>query len=117
METVADRSSFVKSNEVIGVDVINPQNENLGSIYEIVLDKSQGTVAYAVMESGSFLGLGGKFIALPWKTLRYHPESAAFVINHSKDQIKNSPGFDQDDWPKQGKYAYWDEVSTYYADL
>ncbi len=62
-------SNVVKAhNEVIGVDVKNAANEDLGEIQEVMLDKLTGRVAYVVLESGTFLGMGGKLFALPWRT-------------------------------------------------
>lgn len=117
METVAKTSNLVKSNEVIGVDVINTQNENLGKIYEIVIDKLSGQVSYAVLESGSFLGMGGKFFAIPWKSLKYNTDENSFQVTLTKDQVKNSPGFDKNNWPKGNDNTFWTQTTDYYRSM
>ena len=81
METPARTKSIVRADDVIGVKVINNAQENLGKIYEIVLDKVSGQVKYVVLESGTFLGLGGKLFALPWNSIHYDPEEEAFRLN------------------------------------
>jgi sporulation protein YlmC with PRC-barrel domain len=117
METIAETSNYVKSKEVVGVAVINAQDESLGKIHEIVINKITGQVAYAVLDSGSFLGMGGKFFALPWQSLKYDAQENSFIINLTKDQIKNAPGFDKDNWPKASDTAFWSKTSAYYQNL
>jgi hypothetical protein len=109
-------SNVVKANdEVIGVTVKNPQDENLGEISEVMLDKVSGQVAYAVLDSGSFLGLGGKLFALPWKAIHYDPNKETFVLDVSKERLKNAPGFDKDNWPDMADRTFGQSVSQYYG--
>jgi sporulation protein YlmC with PRC-barrel domain len=43
---------------VIGSNVVNAQNEDLGKIEDVVLDAGAGRIAYAVLSFGGFLGMG-----------------------------------------------------------
>ena len=117
MEKVAEHSNNVRTNEVIGVEVINTAHEKLGKIYELVLDKQKGQVVYAVLESGSFLGLGGKFLPIPWKSFRYNVEEKAFVFNCTSEQLKAAPGFDKNNWPKFSDQVWNKTVLNYYETL
>ena len=45
------------ANTLDGNDVFNRQDEDLGDIKAIMLDKSNGRVAYAVLSCGGFLGM------------------------------------------------------------
>src|SRR6187200_43952 len=99
MNKVAKNKSIVRSNEVVGAKVINFDNQNLGKIHDIVLDKLTGHVKYSVLASGTFLGLGGKFFAIPWQLLRYNPQHEAYVLNVKKEDLERAPGFDKDRWP------------------
>ena len=42
------------ANTLIGDDVYNLQNENLGDIKEIMLDTQKGEISYAVLSLGGF---------------------------------------------------------------
>lgn len=109
-------SNVVKAkDEVIGVDVKNPNKDDLGEICEIMLDKQTGQVVYAVLESGSFLGLGGKLYALPWKAFRYDPNEECFILNVDKERLKNAPGFDKDHWPDMADPKFTDSITQYYS--
>jgi sporulation protein YlmC with PRC-barrel domain len=109
-------SNVVKAkSEVIGIQVKNMADENLGSICEVMLDKTSGRVAYLVLESGSFLGLGGKLIALPWNAVQYDKTKECFLVNIDKEKIKKAPGFDHSAWPDMADRGWGESVSEYYG--
>lgn len=110
-----NRSIVKAKDEVINVKVKNLAEEDLGSIYEVMIDKVSGRVAYAVLESGGFLGLGGKLFALPWNALHYDANKDCFVLNVEKEQLKKAPGFDKNDWPDMSNQSWGESVYQYYS--
>ena len=58
-------NAIVNADNVIGVDVKNNQDEDLGEVEALMLDKMTGKVAYVVLSYGGFLGMGDKLFALP----------------------------------------------------
>lgn len=108
-------SHVVKANkEVIGREVKNHADEHLGKIKEIVIDKFSGRVAYAVLESGSFLGMGGKLYALPWGCLHFDDDDCCFKIDINKERLQNAPGFDDDNWPDMADQSFGRSIAEYY---
>lgn len=103
------------SEEVIGIEVKNFSKEKLGEIEEIMLDKVSGRVAYVVLASGGFLGLGEKFFAIPWNAINYDPNEECFILNIDKDRLKNAPGFEKDNWPDMADKSWGRTVSDYYG--
>ena len=67
---------LIASNKVEGTAVYNRTGEHLGEVYNFMVDKYSGQVAYAVMSFGGFLGIGGKVspFALEGADLRHQPE-------------------------------------------
>lgn len=102
-------------NQVIDVDVKNLTKENLGKICEIMLDKVSGRVAYIVLESGSFLGMGGKLFAIPWNAIHYDLNEDCFILNLDKEKLKNAPGFDKDHWPDVADRSWGETIAQYYS--
>lgn len=117
MDLHTSTRDIVRADEVIGVKVINNSKEDLGKIHQIVLDKTSGQVKYLVLESGSFLGMGGKFFALPWNSIHYNPDEEAFILNVSKEQLKNAPGFDKNNWPEFSDDRWGKTINDYYSNL
>jgi sporulation protein YlmC with PRC-barrel domain len=106
---------LMTASKMCGNKVINPQNETLGQIDQIVIDVPRGRIAYAAMASGGFLGLGERLFAVPWTTLVYDAGRECFVMDARKEVFENAPGFDKDSWPTQPHDGWHDEVHRYYG--
>ena len=105
---------FLTASTIIGDKVFNHQDENLGEIKEIMLNISNGTIEYFVIEFGGFLGIGEKFFAVPCKLLKIDTDRHAFVLNQSKEVLENAPGFDKDHWPETNSHSM-DSASKYWG--
>src|SRR5919197_705965 len=97
-----------------GDDVVSAQGEDLGNIKSIMIDVPSGRVAYAVLSSGGFLGIGDKLFAIPWNALTLDADNKCFVLNVDKERLKNAPGFDKDHWPSMADQRWATEVHSYY---
>lgn len=108
-------TNIVNADDVIGVSVENAQNESLGKVEAIMLDKTSGQVAYVVLSYGGFLGMGDKLFALPWSIFSYDAADDCFKIPLDKEKLKNSPGFDKDHWPDMSNTTWRNSINTYYG--
>jgi hypothetical protein len=66
-----ETTDLIASNKVEGTAVYNRQGEKLGEVYNFMVGKRSGEVAYAIMSFGGFLGIGQKYHPLPWNALTY----------------------------------------------
>lgn len=84
----------VMGDDVIGMRVRNAQNENLGTINDLVIDK-QGRVKAAVLSVGGFLGIGDKRVAVPWDQIQWRQEGNDQIatVNMTKDQLTQHAEF------------------------
>jgi len=98
-----------------GDDVVNTKGEDLGNIKDIMIDVPSGRVAYAVLSSGGFLGLGDKLFAIPWSALTLDADRKCFVLDVDKEKLKNAPGFDKDHWPSMADPTWANEIHSYYG--
>lgn len=107
---------LMSASTLTGNNVVNLAGETLGEIEEIMLDVEQGTIAYAVMSSGGFLGIGEKLFAIPWRALQLDTDRKAFVLDVEKSHFDKAPGFDSTHWPTQlnGGEAWHRDVHDYY---
>jgi hypothetical protein len=114
--TASGHTRVIAAARVQGTAVTNPAHENLGSIRDVMLDKYDGAVRYAVLEFGGFLGLGAKLFALPWELLQYEEAEDAYVLNIPKDVLKAAPGFNSDDdWPDMGAVEFDTSLRRHYG--
>jgi hypothetical protein len=98
MATANPQFNLISSEEVQGTTVYDPNGNDIGEIDHLMIDKVSGTVRYAVMSFGGFLGLGESHYPLPWNSLRYDREREGYVINVTEQQLRNAPEFGDDNW-------------------
>lgn len=103
------------ANTLIGNDVYNHRNDDLGNIKEIMLDIRTGKVGYAVLSFGGFLGIGDKLFAVPWNALTLDAQNKRFVLNVEKDRLSQAPGFHKDKWPNMADQTWANEIHAYYG--
>ena len=103
------------ADTLIGEDVYNRQDESLGDIKEFMLDIRSGQVAYAVLSFGGWLGIGSKLFAVPWQSLQLDMVNKRFVLDCSKEQLKNAPGFDTDNWPDMANPEFATQIHGFYG--
>jgi len=84
---------LIAAAKVTGTAVYNAKGQKLGSIEDIVIDKESGSVEYAVLSFGGFLGLGDKHYPLPWSALEYDTRYDGYVAHLDKDQLRDAPAY------------------------
>ncbi len=104
---------YLTANSIIGDIIYNKQDEKLGKIDDIMIDITNGKIAYVVMAHGGFLTIGEKDFAIPFDQLTVDAERKAFILDRSKEFVENAPGFDISHWPETNFHAeaeYWSMV-------
>jgi len=91
---------LVKSSELIGKKLLNSQNEDLGTIHDLVLTPDYKQVSYAALAHGGVFGIGSKLFAIPWSAIKVGADGKP-TANITKDTLDQSPGFKSDNWPSQ----------------
>lgn len=86
--------NLIAADKVNGTNVYNHAGEKLGSVDDIMIDKSTGKAIYAVMSFGGFLGMGEKYHPLPWATLKYDQTQGGYVIDMDKKTLEDPPNYD-----------------------
>ncbi len=109
------KSPILSSTSITGTDVTNNKGENLGEIKDLMIDTSSGTVNYAVLSFGGFLGLGDKLFAVPFEAFTVNEATEKFVLNVDQSVLKNAPGFDKDNWPKSSDNKFWNGLYDHYG--
>lgn len=107
--------SVMGADTLLGNDVYNKDNEDLGEIKEFMIDMSTGRIAYAVLSFGGVLGLGDKLFAVPWGALKLDTVKERFTLNVPKDVLKDAPGFDKGHWPSMTDRTWAGTVHRFYG--
>lgn len=105
----------LSADAVRGDRVYNPEGEDLGRIEDVMLDLETGSIAYAVLSFGGFLGLGDKHFAIPWQALRLDQERSTVILDVPKDRLKEAPGFERNDPPEFTDRSWGAEIHSHYG--
>lgn len=98
---LADLKHPISAGELIGSVVRGPTGEEVGEIRDLVL-RPDGTVAYVAVHHGSFIGLGGRSVAVDWDSLRRTQDGATYVLQATEDDLEQVPELDRDGgWPAE----------------
>ncbi|HTR09467.1 MAG TPA: PRC-barrel domain-containing protein [Paraburkholderia sp.] len=103
-------ASTLESDRVLSAD-----GEEVGKVKEIMLDVEGGRIAYMVMSSGGFLGMGDKLLAVPWNALTLDADRKCFVLALNSERVKNAPGFDKGHWPSMADRTWASSVHQCYG--
>jgi sporulation protein YlmC with PRC-barrel domain len=99
MDNLDETASVISASKVTGTNVYNTDGDHLGEIYDIMLEKRSGNIAYAVMSFGGFLGIGERYHALPWANLKYDTRQGGYVVGLTIDQLKEAPTYAANELP------------------
>jgi sporulation protein YlmC with PRC-barrel domain len=98
-----------------GDKILCMEGEEVGKVKEIMLDVQSGMIAYVVMSSGGFLGIGDKLLAIPWSALTLDTDRKCFLLAMPAERVKNAPGFDKDHWPSMADVTWATSLHQYYG--
>jgi sporulation protein YlmC with PRC-barrel domain len=67
-----------RASKVVGLNVYNDKNESLGSINDLLTDKT-GNIKAVVIGVGGFLGVGEHLVAIPFDKIKFVNEPVAYT--------------------------------------
>ena len=106
---------LISSDKAVGTAVYNHQGEHLGSVYNLMIDKYSGQVAYAVISFGGFLGMGESYHPLPWRTLTYDTRKGGYVVDIDRTRLQKAPSYTSSTTPNWSDRTYGHRVDDFYG--
>jgi sporulation protein YlmC with PRC-barrel domain len=87
-------AALLRSKTLFEYRVKSPHGEDLGKIEEVMIDMEVGRVAYAVLSFGGLLGLGSKWVPVPWDAVALRPAEKVLLLKVEKEKIEKAPNFE-----------------------
>lgn len=114
--------SSVRASKLIGMNIENSQEKNVGEINDIVMNSRTGEIQYLAVTYGGFLGVGNKMFAVPFEAVRVtkdpddpnDPDDYVLVLDVTQKQLEGAKGFDEDHWPNFADKSFTDELYKRY---
>src|SRR3989440_841686 len=95
--TSSSSSGYLQTSKIIGTKVKTAQGEEVGVVKDVVIDRSNGCMAYTVLSAG---GTGtrvtgqAKMVAVPWSGYSVAPDASYLTTTVERDRIFNGPVFE-----------------------
>jgi len=80
----------IRASKMLGSKVYDVHNRDIGSIKDLVINKD-GQVAAAVVDVGTFLGMGGKYVAVPLSDIK--TDHNRLTLDMTKEQLQQAQAY------------------------
>jgi hypothetical protein len=80
-----------RTSKVVGSTVVNEANDTVGTIDDLIVTPSE-KVPFAVLSVGGFLGMGTKYIVVPYSALQVNNKKMV-LPGATKESLKALPEF------------------------
>jgi len=88
--TTTTASGEWRASKMSGLRIYNDANESIGSINDLLMDKS-GTIKAVVIGVGGFLGMGEHLVAIPFDKIKFVEEPAKTASTTAPPPPSNAP--------------------------
>ncbi len=82
----------VRASDLIGSTVRNKQDDEIGQIDDLLLDK-EGTTIHAVVAVHGFLGVDEKLVTISYRELQFNIDTDYVIYDTTKEELEAKPEF------------------------
>jgi len=87
----------MRASKLMGSAVYDAQDRNVGHVKDIIVDRD-GKIAAVILDVGSFLGMGGKYVAISLNDLKMdRSRNDRLTLDMTKEQLQQAEAFKLDD--------------------
>ena len=84
-------ASGYRVSKIIGSSVVDDQNTTIGTINDLIITPND-RVPYAILSVGGFLGMGTKYVVVPYSVLQPH-DKTMMLPGATRESLKALPEF------------------------
>jgi sporulation protein YlmC with PRC-barrel domain len=84
------KSNEMRASKIIGSSVYDAKNQKLGTVQDLMIGKG-GQVDQVVVDVGSFLGMGGKDVAVKMSDIK--TDNNRLTLDRTKEQLAQAPAY------------------------
>jgi len=114
------RSMTVRATKLQGLQVDTSSGKNAGEIENLAVDPKNGRIAFVVLSTGGFLGLGEDHHAIPLQAFTFSREEddaddMKCRLNIPESKLENAPKFDKSKWDDADDVVFIEKIYSHYG--
>lgn len=104
--------AIVKASDVVGRDIVDVNNREIGEIDEIAIDVGRSRIAYAIIE---LTDGPNQLLAVPWTSLRHHDKNCVLDLAGDR-RLSDAPRFERTRWPDMSSGEFSRRIAEFWGD-
>ena len=101
----------MRASKLIGMKIVNPQDQPTGVVDDVIIDPLQGRVAYIIMR----VRKTNKFFPIPMPALTYWEKRGHLMLHVDKMTLQGAPGFTKQDLQALDDRTEGEKIYSYYG--
>jgi hypothetical protein len=81
-----------RTSKIVGSTIVNDANETVGTIDDLIVTPGE-KVPFAVLSVGGFLGIGTKYVVMPFNALQVKDKTHMLLPGATKESLLALPEF------------------------
>lgn len=115
-QPVTGKDVSFRSDQLLDADVVNPGDDTLGSVHDLVTSPQTGKIAYVIMSRGGLFGIDASYTPVPWGAFKATPNGSLLVLDTTKAVLTAAPQGRGDQFTKAGEFtAESQKVESYWT--
>jgi sporulation protein YlmC with PRC-barrel domain len=116
-----NEQQLASAEDLKDMKIQNAQGEDIGAVDKVIVDTQQDKIAYLVVSTGGFWGMGGQKAVVPWNAFQIQQgarNEPVLVLNVPQERLRDAPRGDIDALDREqaqeihqfyGVSPYWTE--------
>jgi sporulation protein YlmC with PRC-barrel domain len=113
-ETGAAPGTNLLASALLSKEVDNLNDEELGSIEDLLIDLNTGEVLFATVEHGGFLDIGDSDFPVPLSAMQWGAEEDEMLVSISPEMLETFPDI-ADDWPGEFGEGWHTDLDAFWS--
>jgi hypothetical protein len=91
---VREVASGYRVSKLLRSHVANDQDEDIGTLDDLIIGRDEDRILFAILQVGGFLGIGGRLVAVPFDSLelaRADGRLKMVLRGATRDALRESP--------------------------
>jgi sporulation protein YlmC with PRC-barrel domain len=115
VEAAGELQTALHLDEITGYDIYNTEDDQIADVAEMIVNPETGEITHIVAGFGGFLGMGERYVPIPFTSFDYDVEEEHFVLQATEEELENAPGYESLDELRFGQPDWATEYDSFWG--